>query len=149
MMMPANFTAIAENELTYVNGGAIALGDILADKLEVSNWKKFNTNMVTLIGNAFVGGYIDNTLGVLFSGHYDPIHGSMIGGWAKEMGKKFVIDEVDPDASYPRAYNVLHSANALLNVGLNIAGNAAAIYNLATGTVKNKASSTIVPGWLN
>ena len=140
MMMPANFTAIAENELTYVNGGAIALGDILADKLEVSNWKKFNTNMVTLIGNAFVGGYIDNTLGVLFSGNYDPIHNSMIGGWAKEMGKKFVIDEVDPDASYPRAYNVLHSANALLNVGLNIAGNAAAIYNLATGTVKNDAS---------
>ena len=101
MMMPANFTAIAENELTYVNGGAIALGD------------------------------------VLFSGNYDPIHNSMIGGWAKEMGKKFDIDEVDPDASYPRAYNVLHSANALLNVGLNIAGNAAAIYNLATGTVKN------------
>ena len=41
MMMPANFSAIAENELTYVNGGAVALEDILADKLEVSNWKKF------------------------------------------------------------------------------------------------------------
>ena len=60
-----------------------------------------------------------------------------------------LFDGVDGDASYPRAYNVLHSANALLNVGLNIAGNAAAIYNLATGTVKNKASSTIVPGGLN
>ena len=134
MMMPANFTAIAENELTYVNGGAIALGDILADKLEVSNWKKFNTNMVTLIGNAFVGGYIDNTLGVLFSGNYDPIHNSMIGGWAKKMGEKFVIDD---DANFTWGYTALHSANALLNVGLNIAGNAAAIYNLATGTVKN------------
>ena len=134
--MPANFTAIAENELTYVNGGAIALGDILADKLEVSNWKKFNTNMVTLIGNAFMGKYIDNTLGVLFSGNYDPIHGSMIGGWTKKMGEKFAIDD---DANFTWGYTALHSANALLNVGLNIAGNAAAIYNLATGTVKNGA----------
>ena len=141
MMMPANFTAIAENELTYVNGGAIALGDILADKLEVSNWKKFNTNMVTLIGNAFMGGYIDNTLGVLFSGNYDPIHGSMIGGWAKKMGEKFVIDD---DANFTWGYTALHSANALLNVGLNIAGNAAAIYNLATGTVKNGAEGAAI-----
>ena len=141
MMMPANFTAIAENELTYVNGGAIALGDILADKLEVSNWKKFNTNMVTLIGNAFMGNYIDNTLGVLFSGSYDPIHGSMIGGWAKKMGEKFVIDD---DANFTWGYTALHSANALLNVGLNIAGNAAAIYNLATGTVKNGAEGAAI-----
>ena len=141
MMMPANFTAIAENELTYVNGGAIALGDILADKLEVSNWKKFNTNMVTLIGNAFMGNYIDNTLGVLFSGSYDPIHGSMIGGWTKKMGEKFVIDD---DANFTWGYTALHSANALLNVGLNIAGNAAAIYNLATGTVKNGAEGAAI-----
>ena len=141
MMMPANFTAIAENELTYVNGGAIALGDILADKLEVSNWKKFNTNMVTLIGNAFMGNYIDNTLGVLFSGSYDPIHGSMIGGWTKKMGEKFVIDD---DANSTWGYTALHSANALLNVGLNIAGNAAAIYNLATGTVKNGAEGAAI-----
>ena len=144
MMMPANYSAIAENELTYVNGGAIALGDILADKLEVSNWKKFNTNMVTLIGNAFMGSYIDNTLGKLFGGNYVP--GMMTGSWAKKMGEKFVIDD---DANFTWGYTALHSANALLNVGLNIAGNAAAIYNLATGTVKNKASSTIVPGWLN
>ena len=29
MMMPANFSAISENEMTYVNGGA-SLADILA-----------------------------------------------------------------------------------------------------------------------
>ena len=129
MMMPANFTAIAENELTYVNGGAIALGDILADKLEVSNWKKFNTNMVTLIGNAFMGGYIDNTLGKLFSGSYDPIHNSMIGGWFGRMSE--IGGE---DAAFSGG-----PANKALNIGLNIVGNAAAIYNLATGTVKNGA----------
>ena len=95
------------------------------------------SDTLTEVFTTMSAGEILLALGVLFSGNYDPIHNSMIGGWAKEMGKKFVIDEVDPDASYPRAYNVLHSANALLNVGLNIAGNAAAIYNLATGTVKN------------
>ena len=37
MMMPANFSAISENEMTYVNGGA-GLAEILAPALEVSNW---------------------------------------------------------------------------------------------------------------
>ena len=133
MMMPANYSAIAENELTYVNGGAIALGDILADKLEVSNWKKFNTNMVTLIGNAFMGNYIDNTLGKLFSGSYDPIHGSMIGGWFGRMS------EIGGEDAAFSGGPIIAGANKALNIGLNIVGNAAAIYNLATGTVKNGA----------
>ena len=133
MMMPANYSAIAENELTYVNGGAIALGDILADKLEVSNWKKFNTNMVTLIGNAFMGNYIDNTLGKLFSGNYDPIHGSMIGGWFGRMS------EIGGEDAAFSGGPIIAGANKALNIGLNIVGNAAAIYNLATGTVKNGA----------
>ena len=133
MMMPANFSAISENEMTYVNGGAIALGDILADKLEVSNWKKFNTNMVTLIGNAFMGGYIDNTLGKLFSGSYDPIHGSMIGGWFGRMS------EIGGEDAAFSGGPIIAGANKALNIGLNIVGNAAAIYNLATGTVKNGA----------
>ena len=51
MMMPANFSAISENEMTYVNGGA-SLSDILAPSLTLENWKKFNTNMVTIIGNS-------------------------------------------------------------------------------------------------
>ena len=140
MMMPANFTAIAENEMTYVVGGT--LGDILAPKLEVADWKRFNTNMVTLIGNAFVGGYIDNTLGKLFGGNYDPIHNSMIGGWFNRMS------EIGGEDAAFSGGPIIAGANKALNIGLNIAGNAAAIYNMATGTVKNKASSTIVPGWL-
>ncbi len=140
MMMPANYSAIAENEMTYVVGGT--LGDILAPKLEVADWKRFNTNMVTLIGNAFVGGYIDNTLGKLFGGNYDPIHNSMIGGWFNRMS------EIGGEDAAFSGGPIIAGANKALNIGLNIAGNAAAIYNLATGTVKNKASSTIVPGWL-
>ena len=136
MMMPANFTAIAENELTYVNGGAIALGDILADKLEVSNWKKFNTNMVTLIGNAFMGGYIDNTLGKLFSGSYHV--GDMTGTWFGSWADKF-LHYTNIDTTEGVLKTTAYNANTALNWGLNIVGNAAAIYNLATGTVKNGA----------
>ena len=58
MMMPANFSAISENEMTYVNGGA-SLAEILAPELKVENWQKFNTNMVTIIGNSFLGKYVD------------------------------------------------------------------------------------------
>ena len=37
MMMPANFSAISENEMTYVNGGA-SLADILAPSLEAVSY---------------------------------------------------------------------------------------------------------------
>ena len=78
MMMPANFSAISENEMTYVNGGA-SLADILAPSLEVKNWQKFNTNMVTIIGNSFLGKYVENTVGVLFGGAYKP--GALGNAW--------------------------------------------------------------------
>ena len=144
MMMPANYSAIAENEMTYVVGGT--LGDILAPKLEVADWKRFNTNMVTLIGNAFMGRYIDNTLGKLFGGNYVP--GMMTGTWFGSWTDKFEhYTDIDTTESVLKI--TANNANTALNWGLNIAGNAAAIYNLATGTVKNAASKTIVPGWLN
>ena len=62
MMMPANFSAISENEMTYVNGGA-SLADILAPELKLSNWQTFNKNMVTIIGNSFMKSYVDSTVG--------------------------------------------------------------------------------------
>ena len=62
MMMPANFSAISENEMTYVNGGA-SLSEILAPELKLENWQKFNQNMVTIIGNSFLGSYVSNTVG--------------------------------------------------------------------------------------
>ena len=134
MMMPANFTAVAENEMTYVVGGA-TLADILAPALTVSNWQKFNTNMVTIIGNSFVGGYVDKTLGKLFSGEYMP--GDMTYAWFDNMGDKYFSYIKNLDTWQDK---VGAAAYGVLNTGLNIAGNAAAIYNLATGTVKNQVS---------
>ncbi len=57
MMMPANYSVIAENEMTYVNGGANfidAIGAVTAPIWDVTNVKTFSTNMVTLIGNKFI-----------------------------------------------------------------------------------------------
>ena len=141
MMMPANFSAISENEMTYVNGGA-SLADILAPELKVENWQKFNTNMVTIIGNSFMSSYIKNTVGVLFNGAYKP--GNLGNAWY-----------TDVKGSYNTGYNAgfgkhgdeqtagdkfLNGGNGVLNAGLRMVGSAAAIYNLATGTVKNDAS---------
>ena len=137
MMMPANFSAISENEMTYVNGGA-SLADILAPELKVEDWQKFNTNMVTIIGNSFMSKYIDNTVGTLFNGSYRP--GDLGNAWY-----------TDVKGSYNAGYNAgfgkhenetagdkfLNGGNGVLNAGLRMVGSAAAIYNLATGTVKN------------
>ena len=140
MMMPANFSAISENEMTYVNGGA-SLADILAPALEVKNWQKFNTNMVTIIGNSFMSSYIKSTVGVLFDGAYRP--GDLGGAWyhnvkgAYDTGYKAGFGKQgDNETTTDKFLNV---NNGLLNGALRMVGSAAAIYNLATGTVKNDA----------
>ena len=142
MMMPANFSAISENEMTYVNGGA-SLADILAPELKIENWQKFNQNMVTIIGNSFMSKYIDNTVGTLFGGSYRP--GALGNAWY-----------TDVKGSYNAGYNAgfgkhenetagdkfLNGGNGVLNAGLRMVGSAAAIYNLATGTVKNTVNES-------
>ena len=140
MMMPANFSAISENEMTYVNGGA-SLAEILAPELKVENWQKFNTNMVTLIGNHFVGTYVKNTLGVLFDGMYVPgdlgraAFGTVKGAY--KTGSESLDEGISAN---PGVSSFLAGANGVLNAGLRMVGSAAAIYNLATGTVKNDVS---------
>ena len=86
MMMPANFSAISENEMTYVNGGA-SLSEILAPELKLENWQKFNQNMVTIIGNSFLGSYVSNTVGTLFGGAYKP--GNLGKAWFSSVGKYY------------------------------------------------------------
>ena len=133
MMMPANFSAVAENEMTYVIGGGIV--DVLAPVLTEADWKRFNTNLVTIIGNSYLSKFVDNTLGVIFSGTYSPANG-VFASFGK--GIKTIwgnnVDSVDP------AFNqYAGGAKAVLNIGLYLVGNAAAIYNLATASVKNLA----------
>ena len=71
--MPANFSAIAESEMTYVVGGASlidALGAVTAPVWNAENVKTFNTNMIQIVGNTFVPNFVKGTLGVLFGGNY-------------------------------------------------------------------------------
>ena len=140
MMMPANFSAISENEMTYVNGGA-SLAEILAPELKVENWQKFNTNMVTIIGNSFMSKYIGNTVGTLFNGTYKP--GNLGKAWYGDVRGAYGTGY---DAGFGKHENetagdkFLNGGNGVLNAGLRMLGSAAAIYNLATGTVKNDVS---------
>lgn len=141
MMMPANFSAISENEMTYVNGGA-SLADILAPELKVENWQKFNTNMVTIIGNSFMSKYIGNTVGLLFNGAYKP--GNLGNAWLTDVKGAYGTGSAagfgKHDGELTAGDKFLNGANGVLNAGLRMVGSAAAIYNLATGTVKNDAS---------
>ena len=141
MMMPANFSAISENEMTYVNGGA-SLAEILAPELKVENWQKFNTNMVTIIGNSFMDKYIGNTVGTLFSGAYKP--GNLGNAWFTGVkgayGTGFDAGFGKHEGELTAGDKFLNGANGVLNAGLRMVGSAAAIYNLATGTVKNDVS---------
>ena len=139
MMMPANFSAISENEMTYVNGGA-SLSEILAPELKLENWQKFNQNMVTIIGNSFLGSYVSNTVGTLFGGAYKP--GNLGKAWFSSVSKYYnsgydavVGNGVDAGMTYGNT--ALGPLNGALNAGLRIVGSAAAIYNLATANVKN------------
>ena len=138
MMMPANFSAISENEMTYVNGGA-SLSEILAPELKLENWQNFNKNMVTIIGNSFLGDYVNNTVGTLFGGAYKP--GNLGNAWFTGVkgayGTGFDAGFGKHEGELTAGDKFLNGANGVLNAGLRMVGSAAAIYNLATANVKN------------
>ena len=123
MMMPANYSVIAENEMSYVNGGANfidAIGAVTAPIWDVNNVKTFSTNMVTLIGNKFIGKLVDDTLGVLFSGN-------TTWGDVKAAPKK-----------------LFSTGNGIGDDIANFLGLTAAAYNLGRVDVANKASSASI-----
>lgn len=127
MMMPANYSVIAENEMTYVNGGASfidAIGAVTAPIWDLTNVKAFSTNVVTMIGNAFIGDTIHNTLGYVFGGNATKADlGTMFG---KAVGAdKFKAGQYGDGIA-------------------QILGSAAAIYNLGRTEVKNTAGDVML-----
>ena len=70
--MPANYSAIAENEMTYVVGGGLleAIGSVTAPVWTAANVKTFNTNLIQIIGNTFAPKVLAGTLSVMFSGNW-------------------------------------------------------------------------------
>ena len=137
MMMPANFSAVSENEMTYVMGGSIA--DYLCPIMETKNWQKFSTNLVTIVGNSYLNNFVGNTLGAIFCGTYPP--GDVLGNFGSDISAIWHNNYFDGTTKD----KVLTGMKGVLNVGLNVVGNLAAIYNLGFGTVKNAAEGASIP----
>ena len=131
MMMPANFSAVSENEMTYVMGGGVA--DYLAPVMGKAEWSNFSKNLVTIIGNRYLNNFVSNTLGTIFSGVYTP--GTVLGNFGTDISDIWNANYNGADTKS----KILTGMKGVLNVGLNIAGNLAAIYNLGFGTVDNAA----------
>lgn len=134
MMMPANFSAVSENEMTYVMGGSIA--DYLAPVMGKKEWSNFSKNLVTIVGNSYLNRFVANTLGNVFNGTYVPgqvlgaFKGDIVGIW----GRNYTAAD---DAEW--TVKAGQGALGVLNCALNVVGNLAAIYNLGFGTVDNAA----------
>ena len=75
MMMPANFSAVAENELTYVVGGA-SLVDYLAPAMTTENWQNVSANVIKIVGNTFLKSYVSSAFDSVFDGNYVPVTSS-------------------------------------------------------------------------
>ena len=131
--MPANFSAVSENEMTYVMGGSIA--EYLAPVMGKKEWSNFSKNLVTIVGNSYLNRFVANTLGNVFSGAYVP--GQVLGAFKGDIVDIWNGNYAGNDAETTE--KVLTGMKGVLNVGLNIVGNLAAIYNLGFGTVDNAA----------
>lgn len=124
MMMPANFSAVAENEMTYVVGGSLV--DVLAPAMTTANWQNVSANVIKIVGNAFLAKHTTNLLGELFDGNYVP--GDVIGYSIKNL-----------DKAYNKGYNTFGGnwgfAVGALNAGMQILGGLSAIYTLGSSSI--------------
>ena len=125
MMMPANFSAIAENEMTYVVGGSLV--DVLAPAMTTANWQNVSANVIKIVGNAFLAKHTTNLLGELFDGNYVP--GDVIGYSIKNL-----------DKAYNKGYGTFENnawglAVGALNAGMQILGGLSAIYTLGSSSI--------------
>ena len=119
MMMPANFSAVAENEMTYVVGGGLV--DVLAPAMNEGNWQNISTNLINIVGNSYLNKFVKNDLANLFKGNYRV--GDNFSAWGKGMAKVW-------DDNYQKGEADWALGNALMNTGLQVVGALAAIYTL-------------------
>lgn len=134
MMMPANYSAIAETEMTYVVGG---------DSL----FPAFNplstlfTNIVNIIGNNFLQPVVDNTLGVIFGGKYQ--FGNVFKGIGNKVNSAYgAVLEYGKDE---QGNEVVTGGqfNGVLNAGAQILGGMAAVAQLMNNDVKPATAAVV------
>ncbi|MBS6699605.1 MAG: hypothetical protein KH269_11145 [Faecalibacterium prausnitzii] len=93
-----------------------AIGAVTAPIWTAANVKTFNTNIVTLVGNAFVDNFVHGTVGYVFS------EGASWKGLGESLKGTFVAKNGQAGETFAK-----------------VLGNVAAIYNLGNATVANKA----------
>ena len=134
MMMPANFSAVAENEMTYVVGGSLV--DVLAPVMTTENWQNVSANVIKIVGNSFLAKYTNDVLAQLFDGNYVP--GDVIGFSVKNL-----------DKAYNKGYNTFGGnwgfAVGALNAGMQILGGLSAIYTLGSGSIGLETKKGTLP----
>ena len=126
MMMPANFSAVAENELTYVVGGA-SLVDYLAPAMKAENWQNVSANVIKIVGNTFLNTYASAAFDSVFDGHYVP--GDFIGGVFNTVHRAY------DKGAHTYSNGAWGAGLGILNAALSIAGGLSAIYTLGSGSV--------------
>ena len=141
MMMPANYSAIAENEMTYVVGGGLleAIGSVTAPVWGAANVKTFNTNLITIIGNSYVSKVLGATLGVMFSGAWGTKDDDVAEAWGYDKDKKITIF-----GKNKALWNVLDPNGPKETNGFNKfmqgIGALAAVYTLGTSATKSNVA---------
>ena len=125
MMMPANFSAVAENEMTYVVGGSLV--DVLAPAMTTENWQNVSANVIKIVGNAFLKTHGANVLNRLFDGYYVP--GDVIGYGFKNIGNAY---KTGASTFENGAWGFAVGA---LNAGMQILGGLSAIYTLGSSSI--------------
>ena len=134
MMMPANFSAVAENEMTYVVGGSLV--DVLAPAMTTANWQNVSANVIKIVGNSFLAKYTNDVLAQLFDGNYVP--GDVIGYSVKNL-----------DKAYNKGYGTFGGnwgfAVGALNAGMQILGGLSAIYTLGSGSIGLETKKGALP----
>ncbi len=126
MMMPANFSAVAENELTYVVGGA-SLVDYLAPAMTTENWQNVSANVIKIVGNTFLKSYVSSAFDSVFDGNYVP--GDFIGGVWNTVHRAY------DKGAHTNANGAWGAGLGLLNAALSIAGGLSAIYTLGSSSI--------------
>lgn len=121
--------------MTYVMGGSVA--DYLCPVMTKKEWSNFSKNLVTIIGNHYVASFLGNTVGQVFTGTYVP--GAVLGAFGDNIKGIWGDNYGTPETTGEKVKGGLLG---VLNVGLNIVGNLAAIYNLGFGTAKNVVNDT-------
>ena len=135
MMMPANYSVIAENELSYVEGGASFIdwvGDRTATVWTAANVKTFNTNLLTILSNTFTAPLVNATMGTMFSGTW---------GDDDSADKKVLFGD---DGTVNKLYKNGTDDMTFGNKVMKTIGLAASVYTLGTTPVKNYISETVV-----